>query len=440
MIIPPDDSVHSVCVDDFATKRRRKYGTIIIDADTRKVINIINSRDVAPVTEELEKYSSITHASRDGSDSYAKAIRDANASIIQISDRFHLLKGMGDKCCDMVGKLITSRISVTPDEEIVNNLAEFLLLDKGDRIRLVKKRHSEGKTALEIATMFDLGLKTVNRYIAMPEDKIPQHHVSCREKEHLESLNRKRQLHDEIMKLHDEGLSPAEIAKKTGHSPSCVRRHLKPNYTIKSQNYGRSYEGVCPAYRDEIMKMYLEGKKSTEIAAVLKQKGHAVTPDNIRGFILKEKRINKDLDISLLCSEIIDARVVKKLFFYDNSKGQILSEKNLNEIKEKYPLIGQLLALSDEFKSVIMGNDASKLEQWMEMAEKLEIDDINAHIKSLRSDLVATKNAIELPNNNGLAEGKVNKLKVIKRIMFGRCSFELLRTKILLKEHDFIIN
>ena len=57
--------------------------------------------------------------------------------------------------------------------------------------------------------------------------------------------------------------------------------------------------------------------------------------------------------------------------------------------------------------------------------------DINYYVSGLKNDISAVKNAIILQFNNGLAEGSVNKLKVIKRIMYGRCSFKLLKFKLL---------
>ena len=58
----------------------------------------------------------------------------------------------------------------------------------------------------------------------------------------------------------------------------------------------------------------------------------------------------------------------------------------------------------------------------------------------LRSDIKAVKNAIEQKYNNGLAEGSVNKIKLTKRIMYGRNSFQLLRAKLLLNEFYYKIN
>ena len=59
---------------------------------------------------------------------------------------------------------------------------------------------------------------------------------------------------------------------------------------------------------------------------------------------------------------------------------------------------------------------------------------IKKYIDGIKKDLTAVKNGIIYSYNNGLAEGSVNKIKVIKRIMYGRNSFELLKTKVLFGE------
>lgn len=61
-------------------------------------------------------------------------------------------------------------------------------------------------------------------------------------------------------------------------------------------------------------------------------------------------------------------------------------------------------------------------------------------MKGLVKDIDAVRNAIIYDFNNGLAEGSVNKLKVIKRIMYGRCNFDTLRAKVLWLEHMHKIN
>ena len=67
-------------------------------------------------------------------------------------------------------------------------------------------------------------------------------------------------------------------------------------------------------------------------------------------------------------------------------------------------------------------------------ADMVSIPELQTYVNGIRQDIVAVKNGIAMQYNNGLAEGSVNKLKVIKRIMYGRNSFELLKAKVLLPE------
>jgi len=61
----------------------------------------------------------------------------------------------------------------------------------------------------------------------------------------------------------------------------------------------------------------------------------------------------------------------------------------------------------------------------------LDIPEIDSFIYGLERDFDAVRNTIKYEYSNGLVEGLVNKLKVIKRIMYGRFNFETLRTKTL---------
>lgn len=76
----------------------------------------------------------------------------------------------------------------------------------------------------------------------------------------------------------------------------------------------------------------------------------------------------------------------------------------------------------------------------MEAAIQLKIDKLDRYVNGLKNDLQAVKNAITHPYNNGLAEGSVNKIKLTKRIMYGRNSFALLKAKLLINEYFYQIN
>ena len=116
----------------------------------------------------------------------------------------------------------------------------------------------------------------------------------------------------------------------------------------------------------------------------------------------------------------------------DNVKG--ITQEQYEEIIKKYPTLCKAYEILRGFHELMFSKDPDKLEPWMEEAQKLQIDEINSYLTGLRKDLVAVKNSIIYSYSNGLAEGSVNKLKVIKQIMYGRNSFELLKSKLLLLE------
>lgn len=88
-----------------------------------------------------------------------------------------------------------------------------------------------------------------------------------------------------------------------------------------------------------------------------------------------------------------------------------------------------------DFRALLKNKNSGKLDTQLNRTLNLNIREINSFINGIKRDIDAVENAIIYDYNNELAEGSVNKLKVIKRIMYGRCSFDLLRSKILNLEY-----
>lgn len=123
---------------------------------------------------------------------------------------------------------------------------------------------------------------------------------------------------------------------------------------------------------------------------------------------------------------------IKKLFFYnlEDIKNEDLKKDiifYLNQNKE----LSEIIDLEREFKTILFSKETEQLELWLEKARHLNIMELNSFVNLIESDIDAVKNAIIYNFSNGLTEGFNNKTKVIKRQMYGRCSFDLLRLKIL---------
>ena len=103
----------------------------------------------------------------------------------------------------------------------------------------------------------------------------------------------------------------------------------------------------------------------------------------------------------------------------------IVSQKNLPNI-----------ILQKKFHT--LSKNPTKIDEWINAAQKYDIPELQTFINGIKKDITAVKNGIIYSYNNGLAEGSVNKIKVIKRVMYGRNSFELLKAKVLFGELFYV--
>ena len=102
-----------------------------------------------------------------------------------------------------------------------------------------------------------------------------------------------------------------------------------------------------------------------------------------------------------------------------------ISQEQYEQVLKLYPVIADLYVIIKGFYEIIYSKHEEKLDAWLVNLEKFNIPELPIYVNGIRQDIVAVKNGIVMQYNNGLAEGSVNKLKVIKRIMYGRNSFEL---------------
>lgn len=261
----------------------------MIDIDTHRIIDLLPSREIQDVAEWLSSFPNLEIVSRDGPVSYNSAVKQADKKIIQISGRFHLIKGLTDAAKKVITALVAANIGIP-----------------------VSASHYEGNATIDY---WDKEMK---------RQDFPT-------REHDTNCEKKRKTIDKVAGLTNQDLKCTGIASELGISYSTVKRYQSPAFNP------------------------VHGKYNT------------ARPSKIKPHAEKIKQMLK----------------------------------------------------------------SEELKRWLKEAEALEIEQINSFVNGIRRDIDAVKRAIELDYNNGLAEGSVNKLKVIKRIMYGRNSFSLLKGKLL---------
>lgn len=357
----------------------------MVDVETRRIVDILPSRDSAEVTQWLKTFPNLSVVSRDGSPSYRKAIEDAGAEITQVSDRFHLVKGLTEAA----------------------------------------------KAALEQAVPVNIGLSGEGAETDCGYwDKEAKETLA--EREHQKTLKKKAEAVEKVRELRATGLSKLAVSKETGLSYRTVTKYLNPDYVPRHSRYGVSDASPLKPFADTIRQALTQGLKFREIEQVIREQGYQGASSTIRMFASRERRLLKQTGKKRGESmEKVGRKSLISLLYKPLEDVKGITGEQLQKITECFPVVSSLLDCVSGFKDALFSKKPEKLELWINKTEKLKMPELDAFLNGLRLDMTAVKNAIALDYSNGLAEGSVNKIKVIKRVMFGRCGNDLLRAKVL---------
>lgn len=116
-------------------------------------------------------------------------------------------------------------------------------------------------------------------------------------------------------------------------------------------------------------------------------------------------------------------------------KEELLSKKEvklIHDLRDKSPDINTAWILAHRFREIMENKQGDLLNQWIDQVIQSSVSELKGFAKGLLSGYEAVKNALSLPWSNGQVEGQINKLKTVKRQMYGRAGFELLRKRMIL--------
>ena len=98
---------------------------------------------------------------------------------------------------------------------------------------------------------------------------------------------------------------------------------------------------------------------------------------------------------------------------------------------QAHPEISQTEAVLARFRQVLHDHDPPALAPWLEAAEQSSVPEVHAFVTKLRQDLPAVQAAVTFSWSQGQVEGQVNRVKLLKRSMYGRAKFDLLKQRVL---------
>lgn len=413
----------------------------MIDIETRKIVDILESRDYDEVKEWLRTFPNIEMVSRDGSITYKKAIKDAHPSSVQIADRFHILKNLTDYCKDYIKRIFKSKVEVKRSESISIESAlklkeKYKFETKWELILRVKELRDLKYKVNDIASILGIGNKTVITYSKISlEDKEKYDKVTTPKSRSLDIAIRKEDLINKAKNLYCNGKSIRKIAEEMLLDRKTVKKYIESDGKWHHESTGIKRQSKLDDYKDLIKKMYIGGTGSKEIYTQIKNQGYEGSDSLVRKFIT-DLRTESLKGEELTNIEYIQRNVLISLLYKPVEEVGSIRYEELQIILNKYEKYKIIFEIVKEFKEILFGKNNTILNAWIEKCKALNIKELNSFITGITRDIEAVNNAITYEYSNGLAEGKVNKIKVIKRIMYGRCSFDTLRNRVLKLENN----
>jgi transposase len=392
-----------VGIDDWACKKGQIYGTILIDLERRQVIDLLPGRDGEALTAWLRNNPQVEVITRDRWSAYATAATAAAPQALQVADRWHLLKNLR--------------------EAVENLIARF-----GPDIRVAAAALSE--PAAPPADDAPGGSEPA------PEPDPQSARVSARAAKRQARMGRRARARE----LRGQGWSIRDIARQMAMSPKTVLRVLR-HPDRPHGNLGRRGPSALDRYRGEIEAwMTAGGTNTAALYRVLRAAGCRASYDAVRRFANrrlgssgKPGRRSPTTPRPVPAPDVPSARKLSSQFAGPKAAGESDGPSFLDRVRAQIPGLDAALTLAGELADMIRKRVTRPLVEWVAKAAASGVPELVGFAAGLRADEAAVSAALTETWSNGPVEGQVNRLKAIKRSMYGRAGMDLLRARVMHK-------
>jgi len=238
---------------------------------------------------------------------------------------------------------------------------------------------------------------------------------------------------EEVKVLLAEGFSQREIARRVGVDRRTVAKyfHLEAPPIVSRQNSSGS---KALPYLDYVQKRWDEGCHNlTELLSELQAQGFPGSYASLHRAVHGRLGVGNLQRSNAPTPKPIVLSPRQAAWAIIRPESRLREQQNTfrSALCEISPEVSEVYELSQSFRKMIEERAPEKLDNWLEEAEKSQVEEFQRFAASLRTDYDAVKAALIYSWSNGQVEGQVNRLKLIKRQMYGRAGFSLLRKRVL---------
>lgn len=365
----PIDKLTVVGIDDFAWRRNHRYGTIVCDLERRRTVTLLPDREPATSEAWLRHHPSISIVTRDRGGGYGEAAARALPGAEQVADRWHLMENASRAFLDSVRKSMRQIRSV------------------------------------------------VGATVISPEL------LTSAERLQYEGYLRREETNTTVMSLFKEGIPIKRIVKHTGLARDTVRRIVRGQRSDVFRTRQSSLEDHLP-WLDAQWESGM--RNAAALWRAMRAQGFRGSMRVVSEWATRRRQAEK-ADAGAL-TRVPSARTIARLMTGGRDRLSKAETVIVAAIENGLPQLANARELIADFHQMIRTKAIDDMTPWLELAA----DSLVASFASgVKNDEAAVRAAITSPWSNGQTEGRITKLKLVKRQMYGRGKIDLLQARLI---------
>ncbi|MFE6063640.1 ISL3 family transposase [Streptomyces sp. NPDC056431] len=374
-----------VGVDEYATRTGRHYGTVLVDVETRRPIDLLPDRESSSLAAWLAQRPGIEVVCRDRAPFFAEGAAVGAPQAVQFADRWHLWHNLSEA-------------------------AERSIAQHRRCLRVLVPEAPETPEAEPDAVEEPSGSPwpTGHRF-----------------------ADRTRTVHATVHALVEAGHSRRAIQRQLGMTSRTVKRYAdaaKPEDLITGQWQSRA--SVADEYKTYLDDRWNEGcTNAWKLGEEIVPLGYKGSYQRVRAY-LRQKRTSPGPGTARPPSPRIVAGWVLR-------RPESLSETEplcLKHVRANCPEIDALTRHVRSFATMLTERQGELLPDWLTTVRQDDLPSLHTLAAGIDRDRDAVIAGLTLPWSSGVVEGHVNRIKMLKRQVFGRAGFHLLRKRVLLAQ------
>lgn len=389
-------------VDDFALRKRQTYGTILVDLERGQPVALLPDRTADTVAQWLREHPGVEVITRDRSSAYAEGARHGAPAATQVADRFHLIQ----------------------------NLAEALTQVFTTQGRALDAVNAAGH---QQPVLLPNGTHAVP---VPPPPTPPAEQVRAAQR-----AARRQAVYDTVWALHRQGWRTAAIAAQVGRSCRTIERSLQmPTWPVPQhrRHYGRS---ILNPYQPYLLERWNAGcHTAVQLFQEIQARGYPGSYRRVTAYVsrirqaqgIPPRRQGRRQTLPVVAEptcQPLTPRRATWLVLRRTEKRPEAEAQQLAQLHAQSAEVAEAIELAQEFAILVRQRQPAQLDPWLQRATTSTQEALRRFATGLRDDYAAVKAGVTLPWSTGPVEGHINRLKMLKRQMFGRACLDLLHRR-----------